>query len=570
MKFPKYKLAFPGKHVIVFNGHPMTQFDGYKLNTTAIGGGVVSASKQKGFWGESAELFQSAAQYHTFEGYSANKGTVNGNTYVFGKGDAVVTAFFNETEIYNLFLNQTQGGTITGNPMTGHSGQYIVLSALPSSHYNFNGYNVTGGVLSGDKVIIGNSDMTAQASWIEDPKYSLTLQQTNGGKVTANKSTGYQGDQVTLSNTPSSHYTFGSYNITGATLTGNKFNFVNQNVTAKGTFIQDPIRNVILQQTIGGTIYSDKSSGYDGDLVVLTNSPSAGYVFSSYNITGAPLTGNRFNFNGSNVTANGTFYINSNRSAISSGTSDHAYTAFGCTKYTMSAWDISNARIFGFKYTFQLSNSDYYPAGTQMYMKLSGGYLDSSGRKVIKDENRLAVNIPGLKTAGDVEYPPLNVGALVYSQTAQTYTTQWDDYWEKPGTDWHSVTPTFYMNTSNNKLSKVKSPIVNPGGATETTYPGDYYVYNVNWVNNPVTLNYIFEEKPGGVDNLYVYADNTFVGSSISYYRKHNLSSNYWSYIHECGGGAARIHTNYFQWDSSGHIDYIVYSANTLQDAINA
>ena len=569
MKYPKYKLAFPGKHSLVFKGHPMTQFDGYTLGTYASGNGIVSANKTKGFWGESAELFQSAANYYTFYGYSANKGTINGNTYIFGKGDDIVTAFFNETEIYNLFLNQTQGGTITGNPMTGHSGQYIVLSALPSAHYTFNGYSVTGGVLSGDKIIIGNSDMTAQADWIEDQKYSLTIQQTNGGRVTANKSTGYEGDQVTLSNTPSSHYTFGSYNITGATLTGNKFNFVNQNVTAKGTFIQDPIRSVTLQKTNGGTITANPMTGYDGTTVVLTNTSNNGYAFSSYSVTGSTLTGNRFNLNGSNVTAKGTFYINSNRTAINSGYADHAYTAVGCNKNTMSAWDISNARIFGFKYTFQLSNSEYVPAGTEMYISLSGGFLNNSGRYHIEDEDILTVKIPGLKV-NDLKYPPLNVGVLVYSQSAQTYTTQWDDYWDKPGTAWHNVTPSFYMNTSNNKVSKVKSQIVNPNGASETTEPGDYYVYNSNWRDNPVTLNYIFEEKQGGIDNLYVYADNTFVGSSISYYRKHNLSSNYWSYIHHCGGGAARLHANYFPWDSSGHIDYIVYSADTLQDAINA
>ena len=49
MKYPKYRLAFPGKHVWVFNGHPMTQFNGYKLNTTAIGNGVVSADKSSVF-----------------------------------------------------------------------------------------------------------------------------------------------------------------------------------------------------------------------------------------------------------------------------------------------------------------------------------------------------------------------------------------------------------------------------------------------------------------------------------------------------------------------------------------
>ena len=237
MKYPKYKLAFPGKHVLVFNKHPMTQFNGYTLWTYASGNGIVSANKTKGFWGESAELFQSAADYYTFAGYSANKGTVNGNTYIFGKGDDIVTAFFNETEIYNLFLNQTKGGTITGNPMTGHSGQYIVLSALPSSHYTFNGYSVTGGVLSGDKIIIGNSDMTAQANWMQDPVRNIVLVQVSGGKIFSDKSTAYDGDYVVFTNTPSANYVFNGYDITGSVLYGNSALVNNSNITAKGKFL---------------------------------------------------------------------------------------------------------------------------------------------------------------------------------------------------------------------------------------------------------------------------------------------------------------------------------------------
>ena len=41
MKFPKYKLAFPGKHVLVFNGHPLSQYDKYNplnlpINTVRV------------------------------------------------------------------------------------------------------------------------------------------------------------------------------------------------------------------------------------------------------------------------------------------------------------------------------------------------------------------------------------------------------------------------------------------------------------------------------------------------------------------------------------------------------
>jgi hypothetical protein len=121
MKYPKYKLAFPGKHSLVFKGHPMTQFDGYTLGTYASGNGIVSANKTKGFWGESAELFQSAGEYSTFCGFSANKGTIEDTTYTFGKGDDVVTGYFSATDPYNplglppytLRLKYTDGFTPT-------------------------------------------------------------------------------------------------------------------------------------------------------------------------------------------------------------------------------------------------------------------------------------------------------------------------------------------------------------------------------------------------------------------------------------------------------------------------
>lgn len=316
MKYPKYKLAFPSKKVIIFNGHPMTQFDGYTLNTYASGNGIVSASKAKGFWGESAELFQSAANYHSFEGYSANKGTISGNIYIFGKGNDVVTAFFPEMSVYNLYITQTPGGTISAVPMSGHYGEIITLYNTPSSHYSFNGYSVTGATITGNQLTIGNSDISIQANWVEDSKYNLTIQQVSGGRVTSNKSTGYQGDQVTLSNTPSSHYTFGSYSITGATLTGNKFNFGSQNVTAKGSFVEDPIRSVSLSQQTGGRISATPMSGYDGTQVVLTNSVSSDYLFSAYDVTGATLTGNRFILTGSNATAKGIFQYHPVRNVI--------------------------------------------------------------------------------------------------------------------------------------------------------------------------------------------------------------------------------------------------------------
>lgn len=66
--------------------------------------------------------------------------------------------------------------------------------------------------------------------------YNLQLIQSTGGTIASNTTSGYNGDIVTLSNTPNTYYNFNGYSITGATLTGNQFAFTGTDVTAKANF----------------------------------------------------------------------------------------------------------------------------------------------------------------------------------------------------------------------------------------------------------------------------------------------------------------------------------------------
>lgn len=66
-------------------------------------------------------------------------------------------------------------------------------------------------------------------------------------------------------------------------------------------------RYIYLTQTTGGTISANKLSGMSGEIVSLSNTPSAHYVFLNYNATGATLTGNQFEITNNNVSVNGTF-----------------------------------------------------------------------------------------------------------------------------------------------------------------------------------------------------------------------------------------------------------------------
>lgn len=214
----------------------MTQFDGYTLNTTAIGNGIVSANKLKGFYGDSAQIFLSAAPHYALSGVAVDYGEYNDLVYTFGKKDAILSAYFKSDDIRNIYLVQTEGGIISAIPISGYDGDEITLSNTPSSKYEFNSYGITGATLTGNKFVLSGSDVTANASWKKI--LSLVLQQTTGGTISANKLSGYVGDVITLSNTPSSDYYFNNYNITGATLTGNQFKFGTSDVTAAGSFAQ--------------------------------------------------------------------------------------------------------------------------------------------------------------------------------------------------------------------------------------------------------------------------------------------------------------------------------------------
>lgn len=122
----------------------------------------------------------------------------------------------------------------------------------------------------------------------------------------ADKTTGYKGDTVTITGTPAWNEKTSSYSVTGATLTGNQFDFTGSDVTAQANY--ETAKTITLQSTDGGSIAASRVSGFSGDSVTLSNTANSGYEFSAYTLTGANLTGSTFNLTGSDVTAKAWFY----------------------------------------------------------------------------------------------------------------------------------------------------------------------------------------------------------------------------------------------------------------------
>ena len=135
----------------------------------------------------------------------------------------------------------------------------------------------------------------------------IDVYELNTVNCSADKTTGYNGDTITITGTPAWNQRTSSYSVTGATLTGNQFDFTGSDVTAQANY--ETAKNVTLQTNGGGTIAASRVSGFIGDSVTLSNTANSGYEFSAYTLTGANLTGSTFNLTGSNVTAKAWFYL---------------------------------------------------------------------------------------------------------------------------------------------------------------------------------------------------------------------------------------------------------------------
>lgn len=133
----------------------------------------------------------------------------------------------------------------------------------------------------------------------------LDVYELNTINCSADKTTGYKGDTVTITGTPAWNEKTSSYSVTGATLTGNQFDFTGSDVTAQANY--ETAKNVTLQTNGFGSISATPMSGFIGDIVTLSNTPNPGSEFSAYLITGATLIDNIFTLTGTDVTAKAVF-----------------------------------------------------------------------------------------------------------------------------------------------------------------------------------------------------------------------------------------------------------------------
>jgi uncharacterized protein (TIGR02145 family) len=150
------------------NVEPITP-DVYRVYTSAQYG-TITANPSSGLSGTEVTLSNSPHPNYQFNSYSITGSTLkSANKFDILSEDVYVVGNFDR--IYNVILQQTEGGRITATPTKGINGTVITLSNSPTStNYSFNGYTVTGATLySGNKFNINGSDVTVRANWKYEP-----------------------------------------------------------------------------------------------------------------------------------------------------------------------------------------------------------------------------------------------------------------------------------------------------------------------------------------------------------------------------------------------------------------
>ena len=240
------------------------------------------------------------------------------------------------------------------------------------------------------------------------------------------------------------------------------------------------IYNLYLEQQTGGAITADAMSGLDGNIITLSNTPSAGYQFDSYSITGAELSGNQFAFNGSDVTAAANFQeAKANFGAYANATATLAITATKNGQTT--AWNNNGGTAFrdvpfGSEITVTSDVPTYWRVAAGTPSGVSGwttaafsrgfsahGYVTADGYATTTNTHKNSFTATGTFNWSDWTQAVGNTANKSYNAILKAFTGSKPSNWPATNGNW---------NVTNASAYAIKANTTMRGHNTSTTYGG--------------------------------------------------------------------------------------------------
>ena len=247
--------------------------------------------------------------------------------------------------------------------------------------------------------------------------YSITIQESENGSVSATPVQAVEGSTVTLTARADDGYRLGTYTVTSGgqavSVSDNTFTMPAGNVTVTATFTAIDY-TVSISAMTHGSVTADKTTANAGDTVTLTANPDAGYQLGAYTVTSGenPVTvsANTFTMPAGNVMITATF------TAI-----DYTVSISAITHGSVEA-DKTSAHA-GDTVTLTARADDGYQFGT--YTVTSGGQAvavsDNTFTMPAGNVTVTATFIPRTYGVGDVL---LKDGSIIYYENVASMTAE--------------------------------------------------------------------------------------------------------------------------------------------------
>ncbi|MCX6648714.1 MAG: InlB B-repeat-containing protein [Candidatus Bathyarchaeota archaeon] len=249
-------------------------------------------------------------------------------------GNKAVAATFSQTP-YSLTVivsPNTNAGTVTPSISPPyHYGDVVTLTESPNAGYTFSAWSGDGAGTGTTRTVTITGNMAVTATYTQNTyTLSVTVTPASGGTVakSPNQTTYHYGDVVTLTESPNAGYTFSAWSGAGAGTGTTRTVTVTGNMAVSASFTQTTYTlSVTISPTGSGTVAKSPNqvTYHYGDVVTLTESPNAGYTFSTWSGAGAG-TGTR-----RTVTVTGNM-------AVTATYTQNTYTLSVTVNPTFSGW----------------------------------------------------------------------------------------------------------------------------------------------------------------------------------------------------------------------------------------
>lgn len=192
----------------------------------------------------------------------------------------------------DITINQTEGGTITADPLSGFPNTHVNLSKTADAGMYFSGYDISGASINYDSFDLIDSDVNVIGRWSDAPVIrNITLETEGSGTLEANALSGYTTDLIQFTATPiNDNYMLTNLDISGAELSGDEFYLQYSDVNIKAIF-----------DLASGLIYSSTDATTAGEAtycdVTLPDSGNYYVFYIDYKASVGGAGGRHYRFN---------------------------------------------------------------------------------------------------------------------------------------------------------------------------------------------------------------------------------------------------------------------------------